>query len=378
MQLSTATSDFDAVYREHHGFVWRSLRHLGVDQDRIDDALQDTFLVVHRRLAEFEGRAALRTWLFEIARRIAGRYRRTAAREAPRNLEVPEVEGPARLDDDLAKAEAAEILALFLDELDRDKSVVFIMAELEQRRAPEIAETLELNLNTVYARLRAARQQLDRLIIRIQARERRPRIRRAAEVIAAALLLEIPTAKAWPAALPAAALPAAASLGSHTSILVGVSLAAVVLAAAIPDADPPPLPPSPDPISAAPTPAPIVPPVRSDSTTQSPPPDKPRLTRPTPASDLERELALIEPARAALLAGDPATALRLATRHRHQFAAGIFAQEAAAARIEALCRTGERTTAAPELATFATQWPTSTQHAWLHTVCADESAPKHE
>ena len=58
-----AAPAFAAVYREHHGFVARTLRHLGVDPGRVDDAVQDTFLVVHRRLAEFEGRAALRTWL---------------------------------------------------------------------------------------------------------------------------------------------------------------------------------------------------------------------------------------------------------------------------------------------------------------------------
>ena len=372
MQLSTATSDFDAVYREHHGFVWRSLRHLGVDQDRIDDALQDTFLVVHRRLAEFEGRAALRTWLFEIARRIAGRYRRTAAREAPRNLEVPEVEGPARLDDDLAKAEAAEILALFLDELDRDKSVVFIMAELEQRRAPEIAETLELNLNTVYARLRAARQQLDRLIVRLQARERRPRIRRAAEVIAVAILLEIPSPRPW-LAVPLVATATSAGLASHIVAVSGLALAAVVLVTTLPARDEPPPPP---PVvlaeTAPPPPAPTTAPVPSDIPDEPPPLAPTRPAKPTASDDLARELALIEPARAALLAGDTRTALRLTARHRAQFADGVFAQEAAAAHIEALCRGGDRPSAAPELTAFQQRWPTSPLRAWLHTVCADE------
>jgi RNA polymerase sigma factor (sigma-70 family) len=373
VQLHAPSCDFDAVYRAHHGFVWRTLRHLGVDHDRVDDAVQDTFLVVHRRLAEFAGRAALRTWLFEIARRVAGRYRRVAAREAPRRCEVPDIQAPAQLDDDLARAEAAEILAVFLDELDRDKSVVFIMAELEQRRAPEIAETLELNLNTVYARLRAARMQLDRLIHRLQAREQRPRIRRAAEVIAAALLLEIPSASArtWPV------VPAAASLGSSQPVLAGLALAAFALGAAIlPTRDPAPV------VAAAPAPPseppPVPRPVLSDISPPPPqdpvrpPPATPRPTRTTaPADDLARELALIEPARAALLAGDPSTALRLLTRHRQRFAAGVFAQEADAARIEALCRLGDQDRVDAEKAAFRERWPASNLHAWLRTVCVE-------
>lgn len=371
MQPSADTHDFESVYRAHHGFVWRTLRHLGVDPGRVDDAVQDTFMVVHRRLGEFAGRAAMRTWLFEIARRVAGRYRRTAAREAPRNCEVPELESAARPDDDLAKAEAAEILTLFLDELDRDKSVVFIMAELEQRRAPEIAETLELNLNTVYARLRAARQQLDRLIIRLQARERRPKLRRAAEVIAVALLLEVPRPRLWTAA-PLVATATTAGLASHTVALSGLALGAVVLFTTLPDRDQPP--PPPPAVLAATTrpPPPSTAPVPSDTPLEPPPLARPRPAKPSPTDDLARELALIEPARAALLAGDTRTALRLTARHRARFADGVFAQEAAAAHIEALCRGGDRTAASPELTAFQQRWPTSPLHAWLHTVCADE------
>ncbi len=370
MHLSADTHDFESVYRAHHGFVWRTLRHLGVDPGRVDDAVQDTFLVVHRRLGEFAGRAAMRTWLFEIARRVAGRYRRTAAREAPRNCEVPELESAARLDDDLARAEAAEILTLFLDELDRDKSVVFIMAELEQRRAPEIAETLELNLNTVYARLRAARQQLDRLIIRLQARERRPRIRRAAEVIAVAILLEVPQPRLW-TAVPLVATATTAGLASHTVALTGLALGAVVLFTTLPDRDEPP--PSQPPVVLTETtqPPPTTTHVPSDIPPEPPPIARPRPAKPTPTDDLARELALIEPARAALLAGDTRTALRLTARHRAQFADGVFAQEAAAAHIEALCRGGDRTAATPELTAFQQRWPTSPLYAWLHTVCAD-------
>ena len=76
--------DFDAVYEEHFPFVWRSLRRLGVDGHSMDDATQDVFLVVHRRLGDFEGRSTVRTWLFGIARRIARDRRRAAARQRGR------------------------------------------------------------------------------------------------------------------------------------------------------------------------------------------------------------------------------------------------------------------------------------------------------
>src|SRR5512139_1550190 len=70
--------EFRRVYDEHLAFVWRSLRRLGVPEAAVKDAVQDVFVVVHRRLAEFEERAQVSTWLFRICMRTAKDYRRRA------------------------------------------------------------------------------------------------------------------------------------------------------------------------------------------------------------------------------------------------------------------------------------------------------------
>ncbi len=153
---------FRQVYRRHYTFVWRSLLRLGVEEAAVDDAVQDVFIVVHRKLHAFEGRAAVRTWLFAIARRIALRYRDRARR---RSQNEPETDTPTELgrpDTALSCNEALQQLQTWLDELDEDKRAVFVLSEFEQMRAPEIASMLGANLNTVYARLRAARQHVSR------------------------------------------------------------------------------------------------------------------------------------------------------------------------------------------------------------------------
>src|SRR5687767_14378132 len=75
---------FDEVYEAHVGFVWRVLRTFGVPEAVIEDAVQDVFIVVHRRLGEWQGRAAITTWLFAIARRVAGAHRRRVDRHIER------------------------------------------------------------------------------------------------------------------------------------------------------------------------------------------------------------------------------------------------------------------------------------------------------
>src|SRR5688500_8604186 len=70
------TPSFDELYGTHARFVWRVLRGMGVREAGVDDAVQDVFIVVHRRLPECDGQCALSTWLFAIAYRVACDHRR--------------------------------------------------------------------------------------------------------------------------------------------------------------------------------------------------------------------------------------------------------------------------------------------------------------
>lgn len=148
---------FDEVYDGHVASVWRILRTLGVAPAQLEDAAQDVFVVVHRRLAEFEGRSTIGTWLFAIARRVASSYRR---RVAPTCLDdIPEPTAVA-IDsfEELARAQAAATVVAILEQMDEDKRIVFALVELEQLGVPEVARALGLNLNTTYSRLRLARR----------------------------------------------------------------------------------------------------------------------------------------------------------------------------------------------------------------------------
>ena len=146
---------FDAVYAAHVAFVWRVLRTFGVREAQVEDAVQDVFVVVHRRLRDFEGRAAITTWLFAIARRVAGAYRRKKTTEPLEN--EAELESGVDTFAAMSRAQAAATVMGILETMDEDKRMVFALVELEQLSVPEVARMLDLNLNTTYSRLRLAR-----------------------------------------------------------------------------------------------------------------------------------------------------------------------------------------------------------------------------
>ena len=156
-ELDRDVPAFDDVYAANVAFVWRILRTFGVPEAGIEDAVQDVFVVVHRRLPEWEGRAAITTWLFAIARRIAAAHRRKVGSDRTEEL-VDDPQGEADTFAAMQRAQAVAKVMAILEQMDVDKRIVFALVELEQLAVPEVARMLDLKLNTAYSRLRLARQ----------------------------------------------------------------------------------------------------------------------------------------------------------------------------------------------------------------------------
>ncbi len=160
------------VFDAHAAYVGRTLRCLGVRERELPDAIQEVFLVVHRRLPELERPRALRGWIYAICLRKAMSLRRRAARRRESAMaEPPERESPLpRPDEELARGRALATALRLLDALDDDKRAVFVLYEVEQLPMREIAERAEVPLQTAYARLYAARRAIARQLERLRAR----------------------------------------------------------------------------------------------------------------------------------------------------------------------------------------------------------------
>jgi RNA polymerase sigma-70 factor, ECF subfamily len=178
-----ASFTFQVVYDANVDFVWKTLCRLGVRGSAVEDAVQEVFVVVHRKLSTFEGRSSMRTWLFQIARRVAHDRRRTVRRkehpqrpdESAPDLDAIAADESASPDASASKADAVRVLYALLDTLDLGKREVFILAELEQVAAPQIAEMLGINVNTVYSRLRLAREAFNLALVRHHVRDGKTR-----------------------------------------------------------------------------------------------------------------------------------------------------------------------------------------------------------
>jgi RNA polymerase sigma-70 factor (ECF subfamily) len=154
------------------------LRALGVHPALLDDAVHDVFVVVQQKLGVFDDGVPVTTWLYAIALRVARRARARARRDAWRYAHDDADETGTAASDQvttngtaehtLERGERLELARRALDRLDDDKREAFVLSQVEQRSAPEIADITGVPLNTVYSRIRAAKLAFQAEIARLE------------------------------------------------------------------------------------------------------------------------------------------------------------------------------------------------------------------
>jgi RNA polymerase sigma-70 factor (ECF subfamily) len=159
---------FPEVYRTHFGFVWRTLGKMRVRDADLLDVTQNVFLIVHRQLPRFEGRAALTTWLYSICQHVARDYLRSAPIRREVLVDMCEIahRGAPRAGTLLCgdSQELAQLLESILSQLSEKLREVFVRFELEELSADEIARLLDIPVGTVRSRLRLARAAFQRSV----------------------------------------------------------------------------------------------------------------------------------------------------------------------------------------------------------------------
>jgi len=172
--MSTAERDaiLTELLQQHYSSVWRTLRRLGIEADRADDAAQEVFIVASRKLESIEpGRE--RNYLLSSAIRIAANFRRASRlrHEVLDERAIDDQKDPAPSADQLLdRKRLREVLDQVLGGWPAEIRAAFVLFELEGLSVPEIAELTETKVGTVASRLRRARELFMLAVKRLKAR----------------------------------------------------------------------------------------------------------------------------------------------------------------------------------------------------------------
>jgi RNA polymerase sigma-70 factor (ECF subfamily) len=160
---------FHQIFHAEAGYVWKTLRRLGVREADAEDLAHEVFLVLHRQLPTLDLARPLRPWLFAIAYRAATRHRRRGhVRHEVLDDRQDPPDGRPGADDQLAACQAQALVLEALQAIDPDRRAVFVMHEIDGVPVPGIAEALAVPLNTAYSRLRLAREDFAGSVRRIR------------------------------------------------------------------------------------------------------------------------------------------------------------------------------------------------------------------
>jgi RNA polymerase sigma-70 factor, ECF subfamily len=162
---SVLADAFRNVFETEFGYVCRALRRLGVREADLKDVAQELFVTVHERFGECDLSRSVRPWLFSFALRYAANYRKLARHRADLTDVVE-----ARTEAGDIRTEARDLVLRALARVEFERRSVLVMHDLEGFGAADIAVELGIPVNTVYSRLRLARDDFRTAIATLQKR----------------------------------------------------------------------------------------------------------------------------------------------------------------------------------------------------------------
>jgi RNA polymerase sigma-70 factor (ECF subfamily) len=171
--LPPTREEFAGLYHQQFGYLWHTLRHLGVPERELPDVTHDVFIVIYNRLHLYDPTRPLRPWLFGVAFRVTSDYLRLGrnSRETVRD-DIDPADSSPRADDLLETHEAQRVVAEALAALDLERRAVLVAHDFDGASGPAVADALGIPLKTMYYRLRTGREQFAAAVRRIQARQR--------------------------------------------------------------------------------------------------------------------------------------------------------------------------------------------------------------
>jgi RNA polymerase sigma-70 factor, ECF subfamily len=157
--------NFDQVYREHGGRVLGAVRSVLGPDGEMEDVLQLAFIEIHRALPSFRGQSKLSTWVYRISVNVALQHIRRKQRR--RWLSFGLAEDRAAVlrqsydsEERMVSRQALERVYELVNKLNEKKRTAWVLYEMEGMTPAEIAEVLDLPLNTVRSRILSARKEL--------------------------------------------------------------------------------------------------------------------------------------------------------------------------------------------------------------------------
>ncbi len=155
---------FELIYRKCCSFVHNVAFRIVTTQDDAEEVTQEVFISVYRNLKNFRFNASFKTWIYRItintAVNLSKKWDRNRRREVSFDESEMAVAGRSGTDASVEKQDQDAYIASLLNQLNEDQKVCLILRSIEGLSYAEIADVLNININTVRTRIKRGREKL--------------------------------------------------------------------------------------------------------------------------------------------------------------------------------------------------------------------------
>ena len=155
---------FEQLYKEHSGFVYSVALRVSQNSADAQEVTQDVFMKVYRGLKGFQGKSSLRTWIYRIAVNTAlnqcHKSNRLPSTGEEYDYAVATMTARNSASETADEHDNEAILVTLMGFLNPEQRMIIILREIEGFSYQEIAEMVNIPVNTVRTRLKRAREAL--------------------------------------------------------------------------------------------------------------------------------------------------------------------------------------------------------------------------
>ncbi|TQS70539.1 RNA polymerase sigma factor [Ornithinibacillus gellani] len=151
---------FRKLYELHAGYALRTAYGMTKNHEAASDIVQETFLKVFRFIDQYDPNRSFKAWFYQILINTGRSYLRKQSKEpfAVESEEIIDYLHHQHAEENML--ENHEQLEDALDQLSETYRTILLLKYVNECTEKEIAEILELNINTVKSRLYRARNQM--------------------------------------------------------------------------------------------------------------------------------------------------------------------------------------------------------------------------
>ena len=155
---------FEAIYKITAGFVYNVAYRIVNNREDAQEVTQEVFLIIYRKLKDFRFDSSFKTWVYRVTANCAVNFAKKTSKTKNKTVQYDDalIAGSVfnEAEEHIDREHHAKTVDELLKAVNPEQRACVVLRNMEGMSYQKIAETLNVNINTVRSRLKRAREKM--------------------------------------------------------------------------------------------------------------------------------------------------------------------------------------------------------------------------